>query len=67
MEKNLEIKIVLTSDTEFDVEFYEPETGSFDRVTCHDSGILTHQEWQQENNNLAAEIRFWVENMREDE
>lgn len=65
MERNLEIKIKLTSDNTFDVEFYEPESGDFGRVSCHDSGFIAHEEWQTENNKLACEIRSWVEIMRD--
>lgn len=65
MEKNLEILVRLLDDETFEVEFYEPETGSFDRVICHDSCFVTRDEWQSDNNRIAEEIRFWAENMRE--
>ena len=65
MERTLEITITLTSDNTFDVDFYEPESGDSGSVSCHDSGSVNHALWQTENNNLAGEIRSWVEIMRE--
>lgn len=65
MEKNLNLTIRLIDDETFAVDFYEPETGSFNSVTCYDSGYAYHDEWQSDNNRIAGEIRFWVENMRE--
>lgn len=65
MEKKLEITIRLIDDGTFAVDFYEPATGNFNSMTCYDSGYAYHDEWQSDNNRIAAEIRFWVENMRE--
>ena len=64
MERNLEIKIKLTSDNTFDVEIYDPVSGDFSRFSCQDSGFVNHEEWQTENNRLAGEIRSWVALMR---
>ena len=67
MEKNLCLTIRLLDDETFEVEFFESETWDFNHLTFHDSGCVSHEEWQKENNKLAAEIRFWAESMREHE
>lgn len=65
MERNLEIKIKLTSDNTFDVEIYDPESSDLERVHCTDSAFANHETWQKENNKLAAEIRSWVDILRD--
>lgn len=60
--KLLEISLVLVSDNEFDVEIYEPESGEFNIVKCHDDGYIVEAENQQ----IVDEIRSWVSMMREE-
>lgn len=60
--KLLEISLVLVSDNTFDVEIYEPESGEFNIVKCHDDGHTV----ETENKQLADEIRSWVSMMREE-
>lgn len=60
--KLLEVTLVLVSNDTFDVEIYEPETGEFSLIKCHDSGEFVEAENQQ----IADEIRSWVSMMRED-
>lgn len=60
MEKHLEVTIVLTSENTFDVEFYEPESGCFNRISCHDIGETDHLQNKIENTKLAMEIHSWV-------
>lgn len=61
--KSLEITLVSTSEDTFDVEIYEPESGEFVRVNCHDKGGSVNEE----NEKIISEIRSWVEIMRENE
>lgn len=60
--KLLEISLVLVSDNEFDVEIYEPESGEFNIVKCHDDGHMAEAENQQ----IVDEIRSWVSMLREE-
>ena len=60
-EKNLEVKIVLVSKDAFDLEIYEPESGEFKRIKCHDSGPTC----ETENQEIIEEIRSWVSITRE--
>ena len=59
---NLEISLVLTSGNTFDVDIYEPESGEFLSVCCHDNGNI-----QEENERVMREIRSWVSVLRERE
>lgn len=59
--RSLEITLVSTSEDTFDVEIYEPESGEFFRVNCHDRGNTVNEE----NQKIINEIRSWVEIMRE--
>ena len=59
----LEVTLILTSDNTFDIEFYEPESGCFTRIACHDEGNQTAMEDIQ----ITEEIRSWVSIMRESE
>lgn len=61
MTRTLEITLRLTSETTFDVEIHEPETGDFVRVPCTDAGASVRGE----NARIAAEIRYWVRIARE--
>ena len=61
MKRILEITLVLTSNNTFDVEIYEPETGEFHMVKCHDSGETV----EQENHEIMEEIRSWIPIMRD--
>lgn len=60
--KLIEITLRLTSDDTFDVEIYEPETGDFTRIECHDKGWET----MKENTMIMQELRSWVESLREE-
>ena len=60
--KLLEVTLVLVSNDTFDVEIYEPETGEFNLIKCHDNGELI----EVENQKIADEIRSWVSMMREE-
>lgn len=65
MEENtklLEVTIKLTSNETFSVEIYEPETGDFTSIECHDKGWET----MNENTMIMQEIRSWVESLREE-
>ena len=57
----LEVTLILTSDNTFNIEFYEPESGCFQRIECHDEGNQTGAEDKQ----IITEIRSWVSLMRE--
>lgn len=59
--KSLEITLVSTSENTFDVEIYEPESGEFKCVSCHDSG----SDLDEENSQIIKEIRSWASIMRE--
>ena len=61
VKRNLEISIVLTSSNTFDVQIYEPETGDYSVVRCHDTGDSV----QDENERVMREIRSWVSILRE--
>lgn len=58
--KLLEITLVLVSDDTFDVEIYEPKTGEFSIVKCDDNGDFV----ESQNNEIAAEIRYYINQMR---
>ena len=59
--KLLEITLVSTSENTFDVEVYEPESGEFKCINCHDTG----SNLDEENEEIIKEIRSWVSIMRE--
>ena len=61
--KDLEATLILTSDNTFNIEFYEPESGCFTRIACHNEGNQTAMEDIQ----ITEEIRSWVSIMRESE
>ena len=61
MKRLLEITLVSTSENTFDVEIYEPETGDFISIPCHDNGDSVDAE----NEKITDEIRSWVDFMRE--
>lgn len=54
--RNIEITLVLTSSETFDVQIYEPETGEYSCIKCHDTG----ESIQKENEQVMNEIRSWV-------
>ena len=56
----LEMTIESTSENTFDLEVYEPESGEFIRINCHDN--ITETENQQ----IIDEIKSWVSLMREE-
>lgn len=58
--KYLEITIELTSPDTFDVQFLEPESGDYCCISCTDKRTNEHDM------RLAAEIRSWVEILREE-
>ena len=60
--KSLEITLVSTSENTFDVEIYEPESGEFMCINCHDRGSSLNEE----NEQIIKEIRSWVDIMRGD-
>lgn len=60
--KLLEITLVPVSDSTFNVEIYEPETGEFKLIKCHDNGASVDAENQQ----ITDEIRSWVSMMRDE-
>ena len=62
MKRVLEITLVPTSEDTFDVEIYEPESGDFNRIECHDKGDTLDAE----NKKIIEELRSWVSLMRED-
>ena len=62
MKRLLEITLVSTSENTFDVEIYEPETGDFISIPCHDNGDSVDDE----NKKITDEIRSWVDFMREE-
>lgn len=63
LKKKLEIDIVLTSDSTFDLEIYEPESGDFNRIECHYDG----ERVDTENCIIVGEIRSWAEMMLEEQ
>lgn len=61
MQKTIEVTVKLTSDTTFDMEFHEPESGDFNRISgCDSDGI-------ELNKAIAAELRSWVSLMRDEQ
>ena len=60
---NLEVEIKLTSDKTFSVGVYEPQSGDYTEIDCHDKG------WNiaEENKRIIAEIRSWVSMLREEQ
>ena len=58
--KRLEITIESTSGNTFDLEVYEPESGEFIRINCHDDVT------EAENKRIIDEIKSWVSLMREE-
>ena len=64
LKKTLEIDIVLTSDSTFDLEFYEPESGEFKRISCKDNPDAFTEV--HENTAIGNEIRSWVSLLREE-
>ena len=62
LKKKLEIDIILTSDNTFDLEFYEPESGDFQRIMCHYNGEYI----ETENKKITDEIRSWAEMLLEE-
>lgn len=62
MKRLLEITLVSTSENTFDVEIYEPESGDFVSIPCHDNGDGVDTE----NKKIMDEIRSWIEFMREE-
>lgn len=66
MDKNnkklLEISLILVSDNTFDIEIYEPQSGEFSIIKCHDDGHMV----EAENKQIIDEIRSWVSMMREE-
>lgn len=63
MKTVLDITIQITSDTTFDVEIHEPESGDFTRISCHDDG----ESIRAENDKIIGEIRDWVSILRNKE
>lgn len=60
MQKTIEVTIKLTSDTTFDMEFHDPESGDFTRISGDDfAGIAL-------NNRIGRELRSWVSLMRDE-
>lgn len=62
LKKKLEIDIVPTSDNTFDLEFYETESGDFQRIECHYDG----EHIETENKKITDEIRSWAEILLEE-
>jgi len=60
MERLLELTLKLVSDTEFEVQIYEPETGDYCDFVCHDEMTDT------EKTKLLDEIVSWVDILREE-
>lgn len=60
MEKTINVKITLISESEFNLYFCEAETGNSVGFICHD------QETADENRKIVNEIRSWVSLMREE-
>lgn len=54
--KLLEITLTITSNNTFDVDVYEPESGEYKIIKCHDSG----ESNAIENMEITSEIRSWV-------
>lgn len=59
--RTLDVTIELTSPSTFDVHFLENETGDRCTISCTDARDPDHDV------RLAAEIRSWVQIMREDQ
>ena len=60
MKRLLELTLELVSDTEFEVQIYEPETGDYTGFVCHDE--MTDNEKKK----LLDEIVSWVDILREE-
>lgn len=60
MERTLELTLKLVSDTEFEVQIYQPETGDYCDFVCHD------EMTDDEKNKLLDEIVSWVDILREE-
>lgn len=66
MEENkmiLKVTIKLTSDETFSVGIYEPQSGDYTEIDCHDKGWET----MKENTIIMQEIRSWVTMLREEQ
>lgn len=59
--RTLEVTIELTSPDTFDVQFLDPESGDYCCISCTDERTNEHDM------RLSAEIRSWVEIMREEQ
>ena len=61
MKKTIEVTITLTSEDEFTLDFYEPESGDHCRIEGDDSydGSLTDR--------VGSELLSWVDLMREEQ
>lgn len=60
MKRTLELTLKLVSDTEFEVQVYEPETSDYVEFVCHDEMTDT------EKTKLLDEIVSWVDILREE-
>lgn len=60
MKRTLELTLKLVSDTEFEVQVYEPETSDYVKFVCHD------EMTDEEKNKLLDEIVSWVDILREE-
>lgn len=61
MQKTIEVTIKLTSDTTFDMEFHEPESGDFNCISGYDT------DGMELNNRIASELRSWISLMRDEQ
>lgn len=59
--KTLEITIRPLSNSAFCLEIYEPESGDYTDITCHDIGDTI----EEENRKIINEIRSWVYLLRD--
>lgn len=60
MKRTLELTLELVSDTEFEVQIYQPETSDYVEFICHDE--MTDDEKKK----LLDEIVSWVDILREE-
>jgi len=60
MERLLELTLKLVSDTEFEVQIYQPETSDYVEFICHD------EMTDAEKTKLLDEIVSWVDILREE-
>lgn len=61
MQITIEVTIKLTSDTTFDMEFHEPESGDFTRISgCDSDGMELYSR-------IASELRSWINLMRDEQ